>query len=139
MLRLPEGERHVVASGSNRWRAVEAMTLDADPATELVDPDETAKGAAALIPAPAEPAARRIDPKYTPILVSTVMAVVMSFTMSLFQTVVRMGLVPGLLSAWLTSFAIGLVVAIPTAIVAAPRAQRLVRYLTGDPRRPKDG
>jgi len=117
------------------------MTIDADPATELVDPDETAIGAAALTPAPAEPAtsASRIDPKYTPILVSTVMAVVMSFTMSLFQTVMRMGLVPGLLSAWLTSFAIGLVVAIPTAIVAAPRAQRLVRYLTGDPRRPKDG
>jgi hypothetical protein len=117
------------------------MTLDTRPATELVDPDETAKGAAGLGPAPAEPtaSARYIDPKYTPILVSTVMAVVMSFTMSLFQTVVRIGLVPGVLSVWLTSFAIGLVVAIPTAIVAAPRAQRLVRYLTGGPRRPKDG
>jgi biopolymer transport protein ExbB/TolQ len=67
------------------------------------------------------------------------MAVVMSFTMSLFQTVVRIGLAPGMLTAWLTSFAIGLVVAIPTAIVVAPRAQRLVRYLTSGPRQPKDG
>jgi integral membrane sensor domain MASE1 len=61
------------------------------------------------------------------------MAVVMSFTMSLFQTVVRIGLAPGMLTAWLTSFAIGLIVAIPTAIVVAPRAQRLVRHLTRAP------
>jgi Protein of unknown function (DUF2798) len=104
--------------------------------------DKTSNRGAALRPSPpAEPtpSARRIDPKYTPIPVSTVTAVVMSFTMSLFQRVVRIGLVPGLLSARLTSFAIGLVVSIPTAIVAAPRAQRLARYFTGDPRRPKDG
>ena len=63
----------------------------------------------------------------------------MSFTMSLFQTVMRVGLVPGMVTAWLTSFAIGLIVAIPTAIVAAPRAQRLVRHLTSSPDQPKDG
>ena len=43
---------------------------------------------------------------------------------------------PPVPSAWLTSVAIGLVVAVPTAIVAAPRAQRLVRYLTGGPPQP---
>jgi len=63
----------------------------------------------------------------------------MSLTMSLFQTFMRIGLAPGLVSAWLTSFAIGLVVAIPTAIVAAPRAQRLVRHFTSSPNQPKDG
>jgi hypothetical protein len=79
---------------------------------------------------------RRIDPKYAPILVPAVMAVAMSFTMSLAQTIMRIGFVPSLPSAWLTSLAIGVVVAVPTAIIAAPRAQRLVRYLTGVPRRP---
>jgi hypothetical protein len=38
---------------------------------------------------------------------------------------------PNLVSAWLTLFAIGVVVAVPTAILAAPRAQRLVSRLTG--------
>jgi hypothetical protein len=36
-----------------------------------------------------------------------------------------------LVSAWLTSFAIGVVVAVPTAILVAPNAQRLVSRLTG--------
>ena len=81
-------------------------------------------------------ARRRIDPKYAPILVPAIMAGAMSFTMSLVQTIIRVGFVPSLPSAWLTSFAIGIVVAVPTAIVAAPRAQRLVRHLSGAPARP---
>lgn len=40
-----------------------------------------------------------------------------------------------LASAWLTSFAIGVAVAIPTAILVAPGAQRLASGLTGAPRR----
>jgi hypothetical protein len=51
------------------------------------------------------------------------------------QTVARLGFTPNLASAWLTSFAIGVAVAIPTAILVAPRAQRLVGKLTGAPRR----
>jgi hypothetical protein len=39
-------------------------------------------------------------------------------------------------SAWLTSFAIGVVVAVPTAILVAPPVQRLVGQLTGPPRHP---
>jgi hypothetical protein len=89
-------------------------------------------------PGPTSSAAngRRLDPKYVPVLVPAVMAVAMTFTMSPVQSIVRLGLVPALPAAWLTSFAIGLVVAVPTAIVAAPRAQRLVRRLTGAPARP---
>ncbi len=63
------------------------------------------------------------------------MAVAMSFVMSLVQTTVRLGFAPNLVSAWLTSVAIGVVVAIPTAILVAPHAQRLVGHLTAAPRR----
>jgi len=64
------------------------------------------------------------------------MAIAMSFVMSLVQTIARLGFALDLVSAWLTSFAIGVTVAIPTAIIVAPHAQRLVGNLTGAPRRP---
>jgi hypothetical protein len=41
------------------------------------------------------------------------------------------GSAPNLASAWLTSFAIGVAVAIPTAILIAPSARRLPGRLTG--------
>jgi len=78
---------------------------------------------------------RRLDPKYAPLFIPAIMAVAMSFVMSLVQTIVRIGFVPNLISAWLTSFAIGVIVAIPTAILVAPHAQRLVGHLTGVPPR----
>ena len=86
---------------------------------------------------PGQPRAtgRRLDPKYAPILIPAIMAIAMSFVMSLVQTIARLGFTPNLASAWLTSFAIGVAVAIPTAILVAPRAQRLVGNLTGAPRR----
>ena len=84
-------------------------------------------------PAPSQTPGRRLDPKYTPVLVPTVMAEAMSFVMSLVQTTLRLGFVPKLASAWLTSFAIGVVVAVPTAILDAPPARRLVGRLTGPP------
>ena len=56
--------------------------------------------------------------------------------MSLVQTIARLGFAPDLASVCLTSFAIGVAMAIPTAILVAPRAQRLVGYLTGASRRP---
>jgi len=74
---------------------------------------------------------RRLDPKYTRFLLPAVMAVAMSLVMSLVETVVRIGWAPNLVPAWLSSFAIGVVVAAPTAILIAPVAQRLVRQLTG--------
>ncbi len=78
---------------------------------------------------------RRLDPKYAPLLVPAIMAVAMSFVMSPVMTAVRLGFAPNLVSAWLTSFAIGVIVAIPTAILVSPRAQRLVGHLTGAARR----
>jgi integral membrane sensor domain MASE1 len=56
--------------------------------------------------------------------------------MSLVQTIARLELAPNLASVWLTSSAIGVAVAIPTAILVAPRAQRLVGHLSGAPRPP---
>ena len=77
--------------------------------------------------------ARRLDPKYAPILVPAIMAIAMSLVMSLVETITKRGLAPNLLSAWLASFALGVVVAVPTAILLAPGAQRLVGHLTGAP------
>jgi hypothetical protein len=45
--------------------------------------------------------------------------------------IARLGFTANLAAAWLTSFAIGVVVAIPTAILVAPAARRLVSHLTG--------
>ena len=70
-----------------------------------------------------------LDPKFAPVLVPIIMAFAMSFTMSFVMTIVRLGFAPNFLSVWLTSFAIGVTVAIPTAIVIAPQAQRLARLL----------
>jgi len=72
---------------------------------------------------------RRLDPKYAPILVPAIMAVAMSFVMSLVMTTVRLGFAPNLVSAWLTSFAIGVIVAIPTAILVAPPTNCATRLL----------
>jgi hypothetical protein len=60
----------------------------------------------------------------------------MAIAMSLVQTLVRHGFAPNLVSACLTSFAIGVVVAIPTATLVAPPVQRLVGPLTGPLRHP---
>ena len=48
------------------------------------------------------------------------MAIAMSLVMSLVQTIARLGFAPNLASVWLTSFAIGVAVAIPTAISSLP-------------------
>ena len=90
-------------------------------------------------PGPISVSGRHLDPKYAPLLVPTIMAIAMSFVMSLVLTTVRLGFAPNLVSAWLTSFAIGMIVAIPTAILVAPHAQRLVGRLTGvPPRAPRE-
>lgn len=79
--------------------------------------------------------ARRTSPKYARLLLPAVMATVMSLVMSLVETIARLGFAPDLVGAWLTSFAIGVAVAVPTAILVAPLAQRLVGQLTGAPQR----
>ena len=74
---------------------------------------------------------RRLDPKHTRFLLPAVMATAMSLVMSLVEAIVRVGWAPDLVPVWLSSFAIGVVVAAPTAILIAPVAQRLVGRLTG--------
>jgi hypothetical protein len=64
------------------------------------------------------------------------MAVAMSLVMSLVETITKHGLAPNLVTAWLASFALGMAVAVPTAILLAPRVQRFVGHLTGAPRHP---
>lgn len=81
---------------------------------------------------------RRIDPKYARILLPAVMAAAMSLVMSLVDTVVRLGWAANLVSAWLGSFAVGVVVAVPTAILFAPTAHRLVGRLTDGQRADRD-
>ena len=76
----------------------------------------------------------RVGPKYSTVLLPAVMAAAMSLVMSLVDTIVSLGLTPDLVSAWLGSFAVGVVVAAPTAILIAPAAQRLVGRLTGGQR-----
>jgi Protein of unknown function (DUF2798) len=80
--------------------------------------------------------ARRIDPRYAPLLVSAIMAIVISLAVSLVETIVRLGFTSSLVPAWLTSFAVAVIVAVPTAVLVAPRAQRLVSRITRPPRRP---
>ena len=72
-------------------------------------------------------------PKYTPLLVPAFMATAMSFGMSLVMTTVRIGFVANLIPIWLSSYPFILILAVPTAILVAPQAQRLVAYLTGAP------
>ena len=80
--------------------------------------------------------ARRVDPRYAPPLVSAIMAIVISLAVSLVETIVRLGFTSSLVPAWLTSFAVAVIVAVPTAVLVAPHAQRLVSRITRPPRRP---
>jgi integral membrane sensor domain MASE1 len=81
-------------------------------------------------------AASRLKAKYTPLLAPAIMAMAMSLLMSLVQTIVRLGSTPNLVPAWLTFFVIGVIVAVPTAVLVGPHAQRLASHLTGAPHQP---
>jgi predicted alpha/beta hydrolase family esterase len=50
--------------------------------------------------------------------------------MSLVQTIVQLGFTDRMLHAWIPAFGLAAAIAIPTAILVAPYAQRLIRYLT---------
>ena len=78
---------------------------------------------------------RRVDPRYARLLVPTIMAIAISLVVSLAQTIIRLGFTPGLVPAWLSSFGIGVVFAVPTAVLVSPYAQRLASHLTGPPSR----
>lgn len=83
-----------------------------------------------------EASARRVDPRYAPLLVSAIMAIVISLAVSLVETIVRLGFTSSLVPAWLVSFAVAVIVAVPTAVLVAPHAQHLVSRITRPPRRP---
>jgi hypothetical protein len=87
-------------------------------------------------PGESKATARRIDPKYAPLLAPAIMAIVISLAVSLVETIVRLGFTPRLVPAWLTSFGEAVIVAVPTAVLVAPHVQRLVSRITGPPRRP---
>jgi len=66
----------------------------------------------------------------------------MATAMSLVDTIVRVGFTANLVSAWLGSFAIGVVVAAPTAILiapAAPATRRPAHHRRAARRTPKGG
>ena len=85
-------------------------------------------------PGESKASARRVDRRYAPLLVSAIMAVVISLAVSLVETIVRFGFTPRVLPAWGISFAVAMLVAVPTAVLVAPHAQRLVSRITRPPR-----
>ena len=86
-------------------------------------------------PGESRASARRVDPRYASLLVSAIIAIVISLSVSLVETIVRLGFTSSLVPAWLTSFAVAVVVAVPTAVLVAPQAQRLVSRITRPPGR----
>ena len=64
------------------------------------------------------------------------MAIVISLVVSLVETIVRLGFTPTLVPDWLTSFVMAVIVAVPTAVLVGPHAQRLVSRITEPPPRP---
>jgi hypothetical protein len=81
-------------------------------------------------------AARRVDPKYAPRLAPAITAIAISLVVSLVETIVRIGFTPALVADWLMSFGVSVIVAVPTAVLVAPRAQRLVSRITERSTRP---
>jgi hypothetical protein len=69
--------------------------------------------------------------RWSGVLFITFMVLAMCFVMSLAMTVVNHGLRAGFLDRWGRSFAIGVLVAWPTAYVVVPRVRQLVDWLTG--------
>lgn len=83
----------------------------------------------------ARSAGRRFDPKYAPLPVPRSWPSRTRSSCLASADDRQAGFAPNLASAWLTSFAIGVAVAIPTAILVAPSARRLAGHLTGPPLR----
>lgn len=133
---MAHGRRGATAIRVNRARhggaeppgrpGIRKNTINTVEAATLMNPNP---------PGEARATAHRVDPKYAPVLIPAIMAIAMSLVMSLVSAIARHGWAPALVPAWLTSFALGVVVAVPTAILVASPVQRLVGHLTGAPRR----
>jgi len=67
--------------------------------------------------------------KFQHILFAIVMAILMSCVMSLVITVFNVGLPSDILTRWLQAWSFGFVVALPTVMLIAPVARRLVALM----------
>jgi hypothetical protein len=73
----------------------------------------------------------KLNPKFSGILMSLMIAFVMSLVMSFVMVVVNLGFSEKFFITWLRAWLIGLSVGFPTAAVIVPLARRVVLYLTG--------
>ncbi|OMH33986.1 DUF2798 domain-containing protein [Motiliproteus sp. MSK22-1] len=71
-----------------------------------------------------------ISKKYAQLVFVTIMGLSMSAIMSFAFTAFRSGFNGSFFVAWMESFILGGIIAIPTAMVVAPLAQKLVRRIT---------
>ena len=72
----------------------------------------------------------KMDPKYSGILMSFIIASGMSFVMSLVMVAVNMGFSEEFIMTWIRAWGVGLAVGFPSAAVIVPLARRAVFYLT---------
>ena len=63
------------------------------------------------------------------LLFGLIMSSMMAFTMSFIMTFIHVGWVDNFLLIWLRGFAIGLIVAFPTSLVAVPLAKKIISKL----------
>ena len=68
--------------------------------------------------------------KQSKIVFGTLMAFFMALAMSFVMVLINVGMVQTFFPIWMKSFAIGFTVAVPTSMVAAPIAQKIIKKLT---------
>jgi len=72
----------------------------------------------------------RFDKKYSTVLFVTIMVFIMSMVISLALTVARGGFASGFFGIWLRGWALGGIVAWPTAMLVVPATRRIVGKIT---------
>jgi hypothetical protein len=75
----------------------------------------------------------KLNPKFTGILMSLMIAFGMSLVMSFVMVLVNLGFSEEFLITWLRAWIIGLSVGFPTAVMIVPFARKIAMYLTIDP------
>jgi hypothetical protein len=77
-------------------------------------------------------AAMKLNPKFSGILMSLMIAFVMSLVMSFVMVVVNLGFTDEFFITWLCAWLTSLSVGFPTAAIIVPFARRLAIYLISD-------
>jgi hypothetical protein len=67
-----------------------------------------------------------MEKRSAPFLFASIMAVAMGFMMSLFVTLVNTGLTSRFSLMWMRAIAVSVAIALPTSMLVAPFAQKLV-------------